>query len=743
VAHDVLFFCALAKPPAPDATPTLHAVRTAWAIGHERLDVYQEPVFGLYDPEALAQAQRRIAAIKNAWSALAGGDAAHLDGVLGQLSALIDAMKALLPPGEPLMAELDAVRQKIAQSRQPPGPELAMETAAALLFLEASTAEFRPRDVRFTERLKRLAERLAKVRHGARVPQFEPWMEQLYRQLNDREAMGTVVDELRVGLAQTEQYLDRFFREPGTTAPLDPVPGWLSEMHGVLSVLGMDQAALAVSRMRAQVSELKNSDGRPSGAALTALFQKFGNNFGTLGFLIDTLNYQPVLARKLFAYDDARGELTYVPGRTPAEAVPETVAPVASGESIGPAADQAEPHPAWAPGGAAQTAEATHALEAGGVDQPSSGVDRTETARSVPPRAEGASVFDDDRTLIDIFLGEARDMIATGQQALDALAKEPADHDQLMRLRRGFHTLKGSSGMLGLAEFGTAARSFEDLLNDALAQEKPLDQSARAGVAGALAAMARWASDLDGGHDDAWRAAPFETLANTLQRGGEPSAVDLEPTAAARAPQDDPVANLQVYVASDGAPAAAAAPQPIRALPDLPLLPNLDLPPTGAPDGVFTTWGEEQSGAPMAHDGSAPRPDQSEPARLPAEAAATDAQSADTEIPPDAAGVGAVLAAAAPAASLHIGALEISEPLYSSFLKEADDWSEQLETRLSGWARGVHAEVPEGTSYYAHSLAGSSATVGLSDLAALARAVETALVSVNDRTRDMARGASV
>lgn len=729
VARDLLFFCALAEAPAPDVAPTLHAVRAAWNVGQERLAVYQEPVFGLYDPEALAQAQRRIAAIKNAWSALAGGDAAHLDGVLSQLAALTDAMKALLPPGEPLMAELDAVRQKIAQSRQPPGPELAMETAAALLFLEASTTEFRPRDVRFTERLKRLAERLSKVRQGGPVPRFEPWMEQLYRQLNDKEAMGTVVDELRVGLAQTEQYLDRFFRDPGNTTPLEPVPGWLSEMHGVLSVLGMDQAALAVSRIRAQVGELRNAGERPSGAALTALFQKFGNNFGTLGFLIDTLNYQPVLARKLFAYDEAHGELTYVPGRTPTEAAPAltTAAPVVADEAVAPLADQAGFHSVPTTNGTASTDDAAHLPGAVGFNRLPSDATGMEPTPAVTLPSEGSVPSDDDRALLDIFLGEAHDVIATGQQALEALAKEPADHDQVVLLRRGFHTLKGSAGMLGLAEFSMAARSFENLLNAALAQEQPLDARARSGAANALAAMAHWIRDLDGGHDDAWRAAPFAALADALLHGGEPPAIALEPAAAAPAPHPDASAEDMEPVLpgmADGAQAEAAPAQTAHALPELPLLPSLDLPPATTPTGVFSTWGDEPAGAPVADVGSALHPEQPDPAPPPIEAEAHPVE-------------------AAPVASLHIGALEISEPLYNSFLKEADDWSEQLEARLSGWARGVHAGVPEDTSYYAHSLAGSSATVGLNDLAALARAVEAALDSLNDRTRDMARGAGV
>jgi chemosensory pili system protein ChpA (sensor histidine kinase/response regulator) len=48
----------------------------------------------------------------------------------------------------------------------------------------------------------------------------------------------------------------------------------------------------------------------------------------------------------------------------------------------------------------------------------------------------------------------------------------PADVSQLTILRRAFHTLKGSSRMVGLNEFGEAAWSLEQMLNSWLADQK-------------------------------------------------------------------------------------------------------------------------------------------------------------------------------------------------------------------------------------------------------------------------------
>ena len=47
-------------------------------------------------------------------------------------------------------------------------------------------------------------------------------------------------------------------------------------------------------------------------------------------------------------------------------------------------------------------------------------------------------------------------MIETAQGALAQLANSPANLEQLTTVRRAFHTLKGSSRMVGLKEFGDA-----------------------------------------------------------------------------------------------------------------------------------------------------------------------------------------------------------------------------------------------------------------------------------------------
>ena len=136
-----------------------------------------------------------------------------------------------------------------------------MEVATSVLYLEAAFDDLDPNDPQLAVRTANLAQRLEGVRAGGQPQPLEGWMEELYRRVSDKQTMGSVVGELRVSLGELEKSLDVFFRNPQDKVSLQAVPGQLSQMRGVLSVLGLDQASHAVLRMpgfstAAQVTEL-------------------------------------------------------------------------------------------------------------------------------------------------------------------------------------------------------------------------------------------------------------------------------------------------------------------------------------------------------------------------------------------------------------------------------------------------------------------------------------------------------
>ncbi|RZI94882.1 MAG: response regulator [Variovorax sp.] len=90
-----------------------------------------------------------------------------------------------------------------------------------------------------------------------------------------------------------------------------------------------------------------------------------------------------------------------------------------------------------------------------------------------------------------------------------------------------------------------------------------------------------------------------------------------------------------------------------------------------------------------------------------------------------------------------IGPLRIGIALYNVYLNEADEWSRQLASEVGEWALEPHTQVNDSTIALAHSLAGSSATVGFQGLSGMARSFEAALQHLHRQGRGTAEQGTI
>ncbi|WP_296445840.1 Hpt domain-containing protein [Rhodoferax sp. UBA5149] len=717
LVQDLLFFCAQAVPARAADAPVLAAVRSAYGLTQPQSFDYETPQFGRFDPALLVQARKRIAAATETWSALAGGDTNRLKVATDQFSLVTDSVLKLHPAGGDLARALTRAIDITARSGEAPTPSLAMEVATAVLYLEAAYEDMDPTDSHMTERSASLARRLEHVNAGGQPEPLEGWMEELYRRVSDRQIMGSVVEELRTTLGEVEKSLDVFFRNPLDKLPLHEVPSQLAQMRGVFSVLGLDQAALASLRMRDSVDKFLVDD-IDLASARTGIFEKLGNSLGALGFLIDMLSYQRELAKKLFVYDDELGEFKPVMGREKTAVMAEDVEGVAAENPVDvemplislPAelpVEMAVPAPAVTP----------------------------EVLKEVP-----AELLDDDEfDLKDIFLEEARGVVRTGLEVTRDLAENPADLGQQTTLRRAFHTLKGSSRMVGLNEFGEAAWSMEQLLNTWLAEQMPVSHALISLSDKALQGFGRWVEDIATGNDAQWSAQAFRKAADGLRVDN--ALVDLvfpgeevQLSAPDDAVQPDftstQILDFDATQALDASPDQAVdgdAASPSTALAEEVPLDLIDF--------DFGDFSEATESPAMATAAS----DDAEEA-LSFELAEPVSVATDSEPEPE------------PASLVEpdleeqvkvIGTLRIGIPLYNVYLNEADEWSRRLLTELSEWALELHRPVSDTTVGLAHSLSGSSATVGFMALSEIARALEQALRHVQLHAQGFAEHAKV
>jgi chemosensory pili system protein ChpA (sensor histidine kinase/response regulator) len=310
---DLLFFCAQAVPRAPADAVVLRAVCQAYGLGQVSTLDYETPQFGRLDPALVRQARKRLALARESWSALAGGDSNDLTLALDQFALLGDSVLKLQPQTADLLQALTRAIEAVERSGEPPAPALAMEVAIALFYLEALHENLDAPDAQSLERGVSLARRLEQVNRGGQSQPLEKWMQAYYRGLGERQVSGSVVDELGKTQAQVEASLQQFFGNPADKLPLQEVPSQLAQMRGMFSVLGLEQAVLAVLAMRTSIEQFL-LDEVDVESARGGVFLRLGNSLDSLGLSIGVLAYQRELARKLFAYDDELGEFRCLMG---------------------------------------------------------------------------------------------------------------------------------------------------------------------------------------------------------------------------------------------------------------------------------------------------------------------------------------------------------------------------------------------------------------------------------------------
>jgi chemosensory pili system protein ChpA (sensor histidine kinase/response regulator) len=157
---------------------------------------------------------------------------------------------------------------------------------------------------------------------------------------------------------------------------------------------------------------------------------------------------------------------------------------------------------------------------------------------------------------------------------------------ELTTVRRAFHTLKGSSRMVGLREYGEAAWACEQLYNARLAQSPRMDPTWTAFTRDALDHLSNWTDAIADGRAGAHHSAPIVAAADSLRLQGRrvpigaPAGVDgHEVTLALPALAEPDVVPVREPVAEQPLPAAVDEHLPAaEPLLELPLLEAIELP---------------------------------------------------------------------------------------------------------------------------------------------------------------------
>jgi chemosensory pili system protein ChpA (sensor histidine kinase/response regulator) len=388
-------------------------------------------------------------------------------------------------------------------------------------------------------------------------------------------------------------------------------------------------------------------------------------------------------------------------------------------------------------------------------------VTATEPALPAPPvvpvqTAPAAPETDEevDAELLEIFLSEAEEVLGCVKETIPQSRSEPYNQDHLTTLRRSFHTLKGSGRMVGLMAFGEGAWSIEQVLNVRLSETRAGDADLYGLLDKATDFLGAWVNDL---HTTGKSARTPNALVNAAERvkNGQAFYYESAPEPVAPAVAVEAEQEPAAQVAPAAQEAATEIATPVLALSE-PVIPEITLPEIVVEPGLAATQAAEivetqtiatgeQSPSPtesveetqathLADSSAVEHVADVEMQAKNAEAGEAHAHESAPHEEPVAAGADVIEFPGLSKPTMqhddsvkHIGELEISLPLHNIYLAETDELVRLLSQDIGEWRHEPDRHVNIHVVHAAHSLAGSSATVGFKPLQEVAHALEMVL----------------
>jgi chemosensory pili system protein ChpA (sensor histidine kinase/response regulator) len=725
--REALFF--VASTDEASSPPLAKQLRKAYALTAMVPRDFEQRRYGRIDPNVLTSAREGITRARSAWHRLEQAEInpdldAEFRDALAQVAGASDTLGLGALAG--LMRQLsETAARAVAAGRS---ETLGLEMATALLFAEHGIEQIRHLPDDFNVHADTIGARLTALVSGAQAPEATQWQGSLARQMHENDTVVALSMELKTGLRQIEKVLDEYYADPSRRSELAALDSVVHQLEGALAILDQEDAMRAARHVREEVRKL--AAGLEDPARESRQLDEIAQNVGALGFFVDMLAQNPGAARERFAFDAEQGTFRSVPFKK-----------IAGPESI-PVLDEPLPEPVPVP-------------------EP--------VAVAPPPATDGVSGDEAvEAELLEIFIGEAQEVLAFVRETLSRPRSEAATADNLTMLRRSFHTLKGSGRMVGLNNFAEGAYGVEKVMNVWLGEERSPSDALFALLDRAATDLSAWVEELattgrSARHSDALVAAaqrvqdgaaftmpePAATQpaadASTAEQPAaaasstEPSPVDDAAAAAAHGAEQPAGADAAASTTAEQAAAAAAqavdvvatSAAPADAAPTSGELPSLDAPSAEALEqpAAHATDAEQTAAEAEAADTTE---------AIDAALTEAEAQSGEEAPAPRApARTGNVFefpAATAPAAPTppsddnikFVGRLAIPLPLYNIYLAETDELVRKLSSDFGEWRHERRPVSPDALKA-SHTLTGTSATVGFKNLRELAYALETTL----------------
>jgi len=507
----------------------------------------------------LRELKELLTPVKELWLKFTTGHKESLKNLQEPLGRLVEKSRAL--DNRPLHGLL--LQTQALAATQPgqdgAGETLAIEVATALLLAENVLENFAQFNDELAKQLEIQTKRMSAVLSG-RPEEIDaagiPHLGDISRKAQEKLLLAQVAHEIQANLRRIEEVLDTFFRDTTKRESIASLESVLKQISGALTILDLGKADKLLGICHSSIQRFADPAYEPSPQELEGVAE----GLSSLGFYIEEVQYgradaENIISRTLSRLTGEPEEIT----AAPQEEVEETRAD----ESIEASLDtqkqlaqesfhewQANPEDLAARQkleksltGLAQDADLVADLElkeqataarrlldeeqevpaAGLADAVAAFV---ETKLPVAPSQETERLLDAseeavDAEMLEIYLEEATEVLATVSENLQTCHEQPGDREALTTIRRGFHTLKGSGRMVGLTDLGEVAWAVEQVMNKWLQDEKGATPALLNFIDQACAAFGQWVGQLQSKGSVVVEADALIAKAEQLKSGEE------------------------------------------------------------------------------------------------------------------------------------------------------------------------------------------------------------------------------
>ncbi|MBI3479574.1 MAG: Hpt domain-containing protein [Nitrosomonadales bacterium] len=399
---------------------------------------------------------------------------------------------------------------------------IAIDMAMALLLLGSGIEFYSRIDSSFQKQAHILSERIqaAIKQHPEDKKQLMELVELHYQMEQGSDVMGPLAGEMVVNLQQVEQGLNTFFENPATRNELPKLMCLLGQIRGGLRISSLQHADQLLVAIQNHVHLFTQRNDLASQAERSALAEAIGA----------LENYLQRLAHGHTSDVSRLQEASAGMDKLDHGAEAEAAASVGVAEIAAPLSSVSTPEKIAVP-----------------MDQALQGAEKLQSAGAKPGSTRRGSA--EDQELLDIFIEEAQEVLDTIRSNLESSLAHPENHEQIVAIRRGFHTLKGSGRMVGLIDLGEVAWCIERAMNKWLQDNKTATPELLSLIKAAVQSFDGWVKTLKAQGEAIVEAAELKAAALQIENARHP---ETRPAAGKEAqPQ---VTSVQV------GPAAAAMP---------------------------------------------------------------------------------------------------------------------------------------------------------------------------------------